>query len=100
MKLKGTQIAQREKVAGVVPHVENSTKNRGFAPRYAESCNLPWVYFILDRARSADFGAIFSGSIDFVPGVGYANQTFAAYPRNDNWGISWNGQHLLLKKFA
>jgi hypothetical protein len=43
---------------------------------------------------------IFPGSIDFIPGVGYAKQTFAVHSQNDNWGISWNGQHLLLKKFA
>jgi hypothetical protein len=43
---------------------------------------------------------IFAGRVDFILRVGYANDTFAAYRRTIDWGKSWNGQLLLLKRFA
>jgi len=38
--------------------------------------------------------------IDFIVGVGYAIDTFADHSRDDYWGKSCNGLHLLLKRFA
>jgi hypothetical protein len=62
------------------------------------------IHLIPNALRNASGSAlispIFARSIDFALDVGYANKTFAVHPRNDNWGKSWNGQRLLLKKFA
>jgi hypothetical protein len=97
--VEGKQRAKSEKVAGVVPGVENGVENMR-APvgdhRILQSC----IDLTSEGVRSAGcISKVFWG-IDFVPRVGYASRTFAVRALNDYWRKLWNGQHLLLKKFA
>jgi hypothetical protein len=80
--VEGKQIAKGQKVTALVPRVEKGDEMvRVGRQRYADPCNLLSAQVISDSAGLTSF--IFTGSIDFSPGLGYPNETFPAHPRND-----------------
>jgi hypothetical protein len=95
--LEGKQIAKGEKVAALVPRVEKESEIRRVL-----LCRILQPLKTQFHLRTQRAGAIYSSNgIDFVRRVGYANKTFAARPRINDWGnLPCNGQHQLLKKFA
>ena len=70
-------------MTALVPRVENEAEKLRPVGEYAEICR------VLSISSQKAWGArgcaslIFLESIDFSPRVDYANQTFAAHPRND-----------------
>jgi hypothetical protein len=97
---EGKQIAKEEKVTELVPRVEKKVGTICGAYECAETCNPGSNPVISKALPGPGLETLFlDDGIDFNSLVGYAYRTFAA-SANDYWGKSWNGPHLLLKKFA